>query len=412
MGIPHQDMNCKLIILSIYFIFTAVFWSSNAQAYDSIFVVEGVEVDVTAENSVTAQDKAFEKAQVQAFEILSKRMVDDAQATSLPMPDSLTISSFIQDYEITSEQLSAVRYIGTYTFRFREKAVSDYFSVSGVSYTNTSSNTLLVLPIFQKHGKNTVWSEDNIWLTRWSNENLSGGLVPVEVPIGDLADIADIDDNNALSYNRRNLDRMLGRYGASEAAVMIAVPDMTLLSVTSGSDTAKGRLRISIYRTDRATAEHVQDIELQANGSETRDKLYSRAVLQSYAVLQKDWKNKTLASAADTQNYYVRVSFRTAKQWSTIRQALLTTSGLRSFQIMSLKKNEAVLSFSYRGDAYHLRNALRGDALILGDPYQYNEGSMIYDLKYGYKKQGQKTFTNPQSVEPAAGEEVNGVHTF
>ena len=410
MGIHHKAINCKLILFWVYFISAFIFTSQAAKAYSSIFVVEGVEVDVTAESSVTAQNQAFKEAQVKAFNILAKRMVDDAQAASLPAPDALTISSLMKDYEVTNEQLSAVRYVGTYTFRFREKAVSDYFSVSGVSFTDTGSKTLLVLPVFQRHGKNTIWSENNIWLQSWSNTRLSSGLVPVEVPIGDLADIADIDDNNALSYNRRNLDRMLERYNASEAAVMIAVPDMVLLGVENGGDTAKGRLRISVYRTDRAAAEHVQDIELEANGDESRDELYERAVRQANAVLQKDWKNKTLASFADTQDYKVYTTFRTVKQWSTIRQGLLTTSGLSNFKVVSLKKNSAMLEFSYRGDVARLRNSLKSDALILGDAYQ-NGDDIIYELKYGYKKSGNAKY-KAKPKDAANNNDSKSVHTF
>ncbi len=412
MGIPHKAFNCKLILFCVSMVLITFSFSHAALAQDSFFVVKDVKVDVTAENSVVAQDKAFDQAQLKAFRILSARMVSEADAKAVPTPDAITISTMVKDYEVTNEKISAVRYIGTYTFRFREQAVSRFFSVTGVSYTETASNPLLVLPVFQKDGNNTIWSEDNIWLTRWSAEHLSGGLVPIEVPIGDLADIADIDDDNALSYNRRDLDRMLARYNASEAAVMIAVPDMTLLGVSSGSDIAKGRLRISVYRTDRARAEHVQDIELQANGNETKDKLYSRAVMQSYAVLQKDWKSKTMASAADKENYTVRVSFRTVKQWSTIRQALLTTPGLSKVKVMSLKKNQAILSFTFLGDEERLRNTLRADALILGDAKKGQATTPIYDLKYGYKKHGNAIGTGLQGIEPAAGGASNAVHTF
>lgn len=414
MGIPHKNMNCKLIIFSLYFILSMATIASKSFAYDSIFVVEGVEVDETAQDSVTAQDKAFEQAQLKAFNILSQRMVDDQHAKKVKTPDSLTISSLIKDYEVTNEKLSAIRYVGTYTFRFREKEVSNYFAISGVSFTNISSDALLVLPVLQRHGKNTIWSEDNIWLQSWSAKNLSGGLVPIEVPIGDLADIADIADESALTYNRRNLDRMLRRYGASEATVMVAVPDLPLLQSQNGSDLAKGAMRISVYRTDRARAEHVKDINIQANGSETRNALYARAVDEAYSALQKDWKAKTLVDAGQTQNYTVLVSFKTIKQWSNIRQALLTTHGLSKFQVKSLKKNEAVLSFSYFGDEQRLREALSRDALILGDAYQIPSGT-VYDLKYGYRKKGKSDHSSGysyQAVEPASGEEQSQIHTF
>lgn len=428
MGIPHQAKNCKRIIISSLFIFSVMFMGKVALAYDSIFVVEDVSVDVTAKNSVEAQDQAFDVAQNKAFRILAQRMVDDAQAAALPMPDPITVSSLIKDYEVTNEQLSAVRYIGTYTFRFREKAVSEYFSVSGVSFTETGSKTLMVLPVFQKDGKNSIWSEDNIWMHAWGAAELSRGLVPVEVPIGDLMDISDIDDHNALSYSRSNLDRMLARYGASEAAVMIAVPDMMLIAVNEDSEIAKGRLRISIYRTDRATAEHVKDIHVEADGTETREALYNRAVLNAYKALQTDWKSKTLASLAQSQSYDVRAQFKTLKQWATIQQALSGVAGLSDLSVRSVKRSEAHISFIFRGDEQHLRDALRQSALKMGDGYANSNANdfteqgraappLIYDLIMGQVDAPNNFYQGRevQEVEPAAGEAQNvdsGIHTF
>lgn len=428
MGIPHQDQNCKCIMFLAFFIFCFVFSAKTVQAYNSLFIVENVSVDVTAENSVAAQEQAFEVAQVKAFKVLAQRLVDEAQANTMETPDSLTISSLVKDYEITNEQLSSVRYVGTYTFRFREKEVSSFFSLSGVSFTEAQSKTLLVLPVFQKDGKNSIWSQDNIWMKAWSGAELSRGLVPVEVPIGDLMDIADIDDNNALSYNRVNLDRMLERYDAGEAAVMIAVPDMDLLAVEGDDEQAKGRLRISIYRTDYAQAEYVKDLNLQADGEETRDDIYNRAVQMAYAALQKDWKRKTISSIAETQTYQVHASFNTLKQWTSIQNALRRVSGISNVSVLSVKKNEAFISFTFRGDEVRLSKALREVSLNLGSGYANsaahdftesgrNAPELIYDITLGYNDSPDRFYNgvDPQAVEPAAGSEnsaQNSVHTF
>ena len=96
---------------------------SPVMADNPVFTVEGVQVDVTASNALEAKSKAFEQAQADAFEIMAGRMLPEAQAQQFQMPELSTISLFIQDFEVTKEQLSSVRYLGTYTFRFKDEAV-------------------------------------------------------------------------------------------------------------------------------------------------------------------------------------------------------------------------------------------------------------------------------------------------
>ena len=426
MGIPYQANNCKRIIFTVGFIFLCWLNIGQAKAYDSLFVVDGVKVDVTAGNSVTAQNKAFDEAQNKAFRILAQRMVAKAQAESVSTPNALTIASLVKDYEITEEQLSSVRYVGTYTFRFREAAVSKFFSVSGVTFTNVGSKTLLVLPVFQHNGRNMIWSDENIWMRAWSSAKLSSGLVPVEVPIGDLMDISDIDEDQALSYERRKLDNMLGRYDATEATIMIAVPDKTLSYIGNEQETSKGRLRISIYRTDKSKAEHVKDIFLESDGKETVRNIYDRGVFSAYEELQKDWKRKTLSSASQSTEFHVRVPLGNIRQWAFVQKSLINTPRLHNFSVLSMKKNEARLSLEFRGDINALRSALSRSNMSIGQGYtngsvhkftdhQRNAPELMYDLSYrGAPKITTNNFyrgTSDNNTEKN-GESVNSVRTF
>ena len=427
MGIHHHAFNCKHYIFTVFLALCLVLVSQVAVAQSSAFVVEGVTVDVTAEDSVAAQEQAYAKAQAQAFHILAQRIVDDRQ--TIEYPGFETVASLVRDYEITDEKISSVRYVGTYTFRFREKAVSKFFSVSGVNYTAQSSRPLLVLPIFQIDGTNTIWAENNLWMKAWANSRVTGGLVPVEVPLGDLMDIADIDDSNPLRYERSKLDRMLERYNASEAAIMIAVPDMVLSAVADDNNRAVGRLRISIYRTDRANAEYVSDIIVEAGENENRSALYDRAVLKAYGALQTDWKKQTVASIAQTAIYHVRVPLKNLKQWVDIRRSLGQVSALSELTILSMKRKEVRASFKFRGDEEHLRNALSRTPLSLSQPMQnpsahnFTENgraapSVLYDLYYGssYKKTNAHQLNNVQPAsgmpQTQSGDMQSGVQTF
>ena len=397
MGIPHKAFYCKRIIFTLSVFFAFQLYASEALAQNSLFTVEDITVDVTAENSVEAQDQAFDQAQRDAFLALAKRMVSEGQTQNVKIPDPITLSTMIKDYEVTNEKLSAVRYVGTYTFRFRESAVSRLFSSSGVTYTETRSKTLLVLPILQRSNKKTIWAEDNLWLQAWSRNTFSSTLVPVEVPIGDLADIADINDQNPLRYERVSLNRMLNRYKAKEAAIMIAIPDPAFAAQRSHDDIAQGQLRVSIYRTDRARAEPVQDLFLKAKNGETVRNLYDRGVQSGYKALQKDWKRKTSHSAAQAKGYTVRVPLQNLTQWVQIRQSLARVSGLNTITVLSMKPVEAHVGFIFRGDENRLRSALSSASLQLGDRQTREDKAVIYELFQGNRSSDFYTPSNAQS---------------
>ncbi len=380
MDIPQTAFYCKHIIaFSFIFIALALVLSvpQNARASDlSLFVVEGVRVDVTADDSVSAQEQAFQQAQVQAFDILANRMVADRDVSGMARPEANIIASMIKDYEVSNEQISAVRYVGEFTFRFDPKSLGNYFSISGVQYTDKKSKPLLVLPVFQKGGKTSIWAEENLWMRSWASKQFGAALVPVEVPIGDLDDVADINDDNALRFERKSLDRMLLRYNSREAAIMIAVPDRVLATLEPEQNAA-GSLRISIYRTDRGSAEYVSDFLLRPENVQTVTQFYDQAVLRGFQSLQKNWKKRTAASAAQSQFYYVRMPIDGLNELVTVQDILRTLPGLSKISVISVKPVEARLLLTFRGDETRLREALRsGSAYLLSQPYSKDEGAM------------------------------------
>src|SRR5688572_25282042 len=113
-------------------------------AADDLYTVENVQVDITADSALAARDQAFDKAQVEAFKILAQRMLPESAVATFTPPDVATISAMVQDYEMTAEKLSSVRYIGTYNFTFRGPAVERYLNIQGTSYTNVVSAPLVV----------------------------------------------------------------------------------------------------------------------------------------------------------------------------------------------------------------------------------------------------------------------------
>lgn len=431
MGISYKAFHFRRTVFCAALALFSFGITSTGYAADDLFVVEGVTVDVTAADSVSAQQQAFAQAQGEAFTLLTQRMVESGGASGVQTPDPATISTLIQDYEVTNEQLSSTRYVGTYTFRFNQSEISKLLSGAGVKYTMQSSGHVLVLPYFQSQGSLTLWGEDNLWLAAWSGASLAPALVPVDVPIGDLSDVADMGDAQALNYDPVGLARIVERYGAQEAVIMIAVPDATLAAVADDGSPATGSLRVGIYRTDRVGAEHVHDLVVEADGSKTRSALYAAAVTNAYQALQEDWKSKMAAGTADSRKYQVRILLKSAQEWGLVQQALRSVTAISDLSVVSMKPSEARMNFTYRGDEVQLRDIMAQSGLVLGAGVADGAGvpsavdgvppapvqdDLVYDLTLGQSNtmqhQGSDFYTPPS---PAAGDENGadfGVQTF
>jgi hypothetical protein len=95
----------------------ALFGSGPALAAEP-YVVSGVPVDVMAADSATARDQAIVEGQRKAFSMLMEQLVGVDKAPTIQTPNDAQLAGMVQDFEVESERLSSVRYIGVMTYRF------------------------------------------------------------------------------------------------------------------------------------------------------------------------------------------------------------------------------------------------------------------------------------------------------
>ncbi|MDB5491540.1 MAG: hypothetical protein JWO78_1389 [Micavibrio sp.] len=370
-----------------------VILSSPVIAADDVFTVAGVKVDAKAENAVAAREKAFATAQTVAFTAIATKLLGDEEAKAYKIPDTATIAAMIKDFEVTNEQISAVEYIGTYTFRFEGNAVRNRFNMQGLKYSDVVSKPVLVLPFYQMGQVISLWRDGNPWLKAWTHADLKGGLVPINVPLGDALDVCSISDDQALDVPADKLEEMLARYGAKEAIILIAKPGKP----ATGDFPAD--LSVMIYRTDNGTPEYAQTVKVTADaGATSADALYVKAVRQVRAILQKNWKNQTMidpaqgniAGSGDIPAYTdpnaspydrrlaasgpvsglnntitVHVQFTTMQEWVTTRQALQTVQGISDMKVRSVTPREAQVDLSFAGGIDRLRALLAQSDMVL-----------------------------------------------
>lgn len=385
-----------------------------AFAQDNLFKVEGVKVDVTADSALAARDQAFEKAQIDAFTVLAGRMLIESELANFKAPDIAAVSAMVQDYEVTQEKLSSVRYIGTYTITFRQKAVERFFNKQGSSYTNVVSAPLVVLPFYQVNSRTYLWSPYNFWMKAWNRAPAQSVPVPLIIPIGDLEDVSDIGDDDVFGYDPDKLVALLKRYDAGDAVLAVATPDGKLGPLNENDNAAGGSVTVSLYRTDRGHPEHVQEIVVEALNTDTLGRLLDRAVIEAQARLKENWKEKTVVNAspdvsAVTDNTLIaRIRIKSLEEWATTQRALARVNAISSTSLKSLSPREALVELHFRGDEQMLRQALAQSGMDLSFPqyspgdYGAEPGRLVYDLSIGGRPVVQPRPYQTPSYQPPA----------
>lgn len=116
---PGPVVRIHAILLTILLLAA---WPGEAGAA-APYVVSGVAVDVTAADSVTARDQAILEGQRKAFAMLMEQQLGADKAATVKTPSDDQLSGMVQDFEVESERVSGVRYVGVMTFRFDAAAI-------------------------------------------------------------------------------------------------------------------------------------------------------------------------------------------------------------------------------------------------------------------------------------------------
>tara|TARA_R110002124_G_scaffold64985_2_gene178026 strand:+ start:859960 stop:861066 length:1107 start_codon:yes stop_codon:yes gene_type:complete len=347
-------MNLKKFTLALLLSFLALFtslYTAPLQAADNVFIVQDVKTEATAKSAVVAREIAFKRALEKSFALLTRRMVDSEQQKEMTQPSSDDIANMVLDFEITSEKSSNTSYRATYTIRYNKDNIRDFFASQSVNYTDVSGQRLLVLPFIQIQNQTALWNEQNPFLKGWQDATTNTDtLTQIIVPINDLQDMMDIKDHEALTYDVEKIKRMVSRYNAKEAVIIIASPQAGLANLRTSP------VNLYIYKTDKGRPEYINTITVKPSN---RKDIVQNSIVQVKRFLQEEWKRKNSVSPQEQSRLYnIVVRYDNIDQWQASKNLLEQNIGKNNITIKSLRLNEATLQIDYNGSVERLNLSL------------------------------------------------------
>jgi Fe-S cluster biosynthesis and repair protein YggX len=372
------------------------------------YLIEKIEVDITAGSAVEAREQAFEAAQVKGYEALAKRLLSAEEYKEFETPDLNTISAFVQDYEVTNEKLSAVRYNGTYRIRFSENALSNIQQAANVIPDGNQQNMMpqgdiLLIPIYQRGGRSFLW-QANPFMQAWVRARQSGTTKNFIIPVGDIEDIRQFRDNQGLSYDPSRLNAMRLRYDAKTVALLTVEPRPQADSTTL--------YEIKLFEAQAYGPEPRQQMMVRAYPGELEEQLYNRLVNESYKLLngiqtqmvnnqpQNNFNqadNSTIAYPAVDVTIRSQVNFSSVREWVQTKQQIEALPMVSNVMVKSMSPRAATLDIKFKGGEEELRQALSQKGLILNNAPQ----GQIYQIMRGQKLNS--SVYAPTKIEPSAG---------
>ena len=330
----------------------------------------------------------MDEAQVKAYKMLAERFLGTEAMKTFVTPDPITVSSLVQDFEVTKEQLSSKRYKGTYTVRFRPNAMKTSMASKGISYSDQPKKPVLVLPFYQVGGQTVLWSETNPWMTAWRSFSSTSNAV---IPLGDANDMAQVNDTDALQYDPLEVQELAARYGADDVAILLASPEPT---------GTQGRLVINVYNNGFDGPTLVQKLVVDQQPGEDENTMFQRAAGQVRGLLTGNWKANaaynpaapvtttttvttttygqpqvpvtqraplpyTRTALGPSKMYPARARFSSVQDWVRLKNTLERVYGMQAVMIKTLKSREALLDIRYAGDIPSLQLALQNAGIMM-----------------------------------------------
>lgn len=321
-----------------------------AQPQPMAFTVRDVSVDRTAATAAAARDAALLEGQRSAFRRLVERLAPRAEQRRWPNPSDARLGDLVENFEVQNERTSAVRYIATLTYRFRAEEVRNLLRNASIPFAETYSKPYVVVPVLRREGLALLWDEPNPWRTAWNGMPPLDGLVPLRLPLGDLADISEVNAEQAARGDATRLAPMAARY--SVAGVFVA--DATLEAGAGGRPV----LQVAVSRIGGAAGDQTVIESFTAEAGEEEAALMARAVRGTVRAIEERWKGEQLLQFGREAKLTVTVVYDTIGDWVAIQKRLAELPHVRRTEIISLSRAAAVVDIAYLGDENQLRLAL------------------------------------------------------
>ncbi len=355
----------KKCFLLVVFMVSALSFTARADMY----AIYDIHVDVTAQNATKAKEQGVTEAQEKAFYKMLERLTLPSNVAALPVLTTEDILNLVQDFSVSHEKTSSVRYIADVDVQFNPEAIQTFFQEYQVPYVTSVADKSVVIPVYfeQPNAPALLWQDRNPWGRILAQAASTSDLVPFVVPVGDLDDMAVLNENNWANESELDLTPMMQRYKTTNALVaeMTVLREQNMVRLTLRSFQNKDGF------LEAFTIFEPIDAPLPAVMRRMADKMVQN--------LEQRWREQNAVRFDNPTELEVSVHIQNLAEWIAIRKKLDNIKLIKQYVVKALKRDEAEIEVFFAGDLKPFKAALRKESLFLSPLGE--SGWRLRDLK-------------------------------
>lgn len=293
-----------------------------------------VPVDMEAENSVEAKEKAMIFAQRQAFLEVAGKLTSQENVQKLSELSDDKIIRFVKSVSVADEKAGGTKYIADLTVQINEQLLKDYMAENEMIKSDVQD--LLVIPVFKNslRGYPLLWENNNLWRQSWRSKGLiKFGTMQLRTLGEHFRNIDDLNAENALYMGSSLYNQVCSMSGSDHVYVILA------------EAMENGDLKITIKNEKNKTEE---SFAVYNDGkSDVFDKAIEKSVMY-ISNMEREVKNENggAVSYGVVNAVYV---YQNMKDWLTKSKALSEIEGVEGIDTKSFGGGKVNFAIRYSG---------------------------------------------------------------
>ena len=350
-----KNIISKVLLIGLCFFF-------NVKADDSIYTVKDNQVFLqNDQNILKLREKAKELAFNNAFNILTKKIVEPSEIRKLQRLEKITISSLIKDFKIVEEKITDINYSANILVNFNPDLVLNFFEDSKIKSKVLVSEEYLVLPIFKKFNTFYLWENNNVWYDYLLNEYDELGLLKLYFPEKNHINKIQISPKQILKKDDESIKKFLIRK-QKKKALIIYLEEKYDLKINKINSTVSATL---YSNKGFETIRLFQNDTYKENSKLSNAKLISKIIIKE---LDEWWKKKIDSPDFESSSEYVFfIKFQTKnlKENIFVERRINEILGKKGFILHEFNNKEIIYKVVTKYDIEQLNLALEIDNLRL-----------------------------------------------
>ncbi len=331
----------------------------TARAADTLYDVAKVSVDATDKDAVAAKAKGMKAAELDALEVVLKRLMPVSAYAQLPDLTQQNVEDLVASVSIRSERNSATRYIASLDVSFNPEAVKQLLDAQNLPYSETRAEAISILPlVLDGGGVKSEGSEG--WYQAWEGLDLTHSVTPATI-LKPRPDLTAETVKSVLGGDAQAFALMQTKY--SYAPLVIAVGE-----VGDG-----GKFTTRLVGADSVGTINFGHTDIFGGNAQ---QAAQRAAAMAFGIIENRWK-VTQAPAETTpaepggeagaeqgqtpqvpRNVQAVVQFSGLRDWQEIRARLMRVAGIEALEVNALSARAASITFDFAGSLGKLQAAL------------------------------------------------------